>query len=74
MAPQIFKLAQVPVTCHAFNTDRSRRAKCSLSLKYLSLTSLIGLAVSLNSNDVQILANDGTSYVPTDNLAQVYTA
>jgi actin related protein 2/3 complex subunit 1A/1B len=37
-APEVYTIAQTPVTCHAFNADRSQ------------------VAVSLNSNDVQILS------------------
>lgn len=51
-ASEIYTIAQAPVTCHAFNADRSQ------------------VAVSLNSNDVQILTKKGKDWVATDVLKE----
>ncbi|KAF8911036.1 actin-related protein ARPC3 [Gymnopilus junonius] len=50
--PEVFTLAQTPVTAHSFSADRSQ------------------LAVSLNSNDAQILTRQGLEWVPTVTLSE----
>ncbi|KAJ3512099.1 hypothetical protein NLJ89_g3719 [Agrocybe chaxingu] len=50
--PEIFTLAQAPVTCHSFSADRSQ------------------IAVSLNSNDAQILSRQGNEWVSTVTLSE----
>jgi len=52
MAPEVYNLAQTPITSHAFNADRSQ------------------LAVSLNSNDVQIFTRHGPEWIPTETLSE----
>ncbi|KAI0345252.1 actin-like protein ARPC3 [Trametopsis cervina] len=51
-APEVFSLAQTPITAHAFNGDRTQ------------------VAVSLNSNDVQIFARQGNDWKATETLAE----
>ncbi|KAH9483943.1 Actin-related protein 2/3 complex subunit 1 [Psilocybe cubensis] len=50
--PEVFTLAQTPITSHSFSADRSQ------------------IAVSLNSNDAQILTRQGTEWVSTVTLAE----
>lgn len=50
--PEIFPLAQVPITSHSFNADRTQ------------------VAVSLNSNDVQIFARQGNDWKPSETLSE----
>ncbi|TFK76369.1 actin-like protein ARPC3 [Pluteus cervinus] len=52
MAPEIYNLAQSPVSSHAFSPDHSQ------------------VAVSLNTNDVQIFSKQGTEWVSTDTLSE----
>ncbi|KAF8226787.1 actin-related protein ARPC3 [Tricholoma matsutake] len=52
MAPEIFNLAQAPITSHAFSVDRSQ------------------VAVSLNTNDVQIYSRQGPDWVVTETLSE----
>nr|GAT55076.1 actin-related protein [Mycena chlorophos] len=52
MAPQVFNLAQTPITAHAFSADKTQ------------------LAVSFNSNDVQIFARQGAGWTATETLSE----
>ncbi|KAF9265714.1 actin-related protein ARPC3 [Marasmius fiardii PR-910] len=52
MAPEVYHIAQTPITAHAFNADRS------------------ALAVSLNSNDAQILTLRGQEWTTTETLSE----
>ncbi|KAF5357960.1 hypothetical protein D9756_001459 [Leucocoprinus leucothites] len=52
MPPEIFTLAQTPITAHAFNADRQE------------------LAVSLNSNEVQLYSRKGQEWIPTETLSE----
>ncbi|KAK7467471.1 ARP2/3 actin-organizing complex subunit Sop2 [Stygiomarasmius scandens] len=52
MAPQVYSIAQTPITAHAFSADRSQ------------------VAVSLNSNDAQILSYTGSDWTPTEILSE----
>ena len=67
--PEVFPLAQVPVTSHAFNADRSGKFAHRLSVPFL--TSFTEVAVSLNSSDVQIYARQGNDWKPTEVLSEV---
>ncbi|EIM89804.1 actin-like protein ARPC3 [Stereum hirsutum FP-91666 SS1] len=51
-APEVYNIAQVPITGHAFNADRSQ------------------VAVSLNSNDVQIFSRSSHDWQPTETLSE----
>ncbi|KAI0053893.1 actin-like protein ARPC3 [Auriscalpium vulgare] len=52
MSPEVYNVAQTPITGHAFNADRSQ------------------VAVSLNSNDVQILSRSGNEWTTTETLSE----
>ncbi|THU88612.1 WD40 repeat-like protein [Dendrothele bispora CBS 962.96] len=52
MAPQVFSIAQTPITAHAFSADRSQ------------------VAVSLNSNDIQVLSYTGSDWTATETLSE----
>jgi actin related protein 2/3 complex subunit 1A/1B len=52
MAPEVYNLAQTPVTAHAFNPHRTQ------------------LAVSLNSNDVQIFSRSGAEWTQSETLSE----
>ncbi|KAJ7257876.1 actin-related protein ARPC3 [Mycena haematopus] len=52
MAPEVFNIAQAPITCHAFSADHKQ------------------VALSLNSNDAQILTRQGAAWVPTETLSE----
>lgn len=82
MAPQVFPLAQIPVTSHAFNADRSRKLALPLrayndqngrNLICLSDVS-IEVAVSLNSNDVTIFHRQGVEWAAGETLAEASTS
>ncbi|KAG8754214.1 hypothetical protein FRC12_011266 [Ceratobasidium sp. 428] len=51
-SPEVYSLAQVPLTCHSFNPDRSQ------------------VAVSLNSNEVQIFSKNGGEWKSTETLSE----
>ncbi|QRV88897.1 actin-related protein 2/3 complex subunit 1 [Ceratobasidium sp. AG-Ba] len=50
--PEVYQLAQVPLTCHSFSPDRSQ------------------VAVSLNSNEVQIFSKNGAEWKATETLSE----
>ncbi|KAF8651481.1 hypothetical protein AX16_004779 [Volvariella volvacea WC 439] len=52
MAPEVFTLAQSPITSHAFSPDRSQ------------------VAVSLNTNNVQIFQRQGSEWAPKETLSE----
>ncbi|KAF9469238.1 actin-related protein ARPC3 [Collybia nuda] len=52
MAPEIYNLAQTPITSHAFSPDRNQ------------------LAVSLNTNDVQIYSRQGNEWAVAETLSE----
>lgn len=69
MSPEVFSLSQTPITAHAFSADR----KGSLNL-YVSTTTFDlspDIAVSLNSNDVQLYTRKGSDWTPTETLSEV---
>ena len=69
MAPEVFNLAQAPITSHAFSADHSRKLTYML-LCYLG-NRITEVAVSLNTNDVQIYSRQGPDWVVTEALSEV---
>jgi len=51
-APEVYNIAQTPITCHSFNADRSQ------------------VAVSLNSNEAQVLSRHGSEWTKVDSLSE----
>ena len=50
--PEVYEIAQTPITSHSFNADRSQ------------------VAVSLNSNEVQVLQKQGSEWKQTETLSE----
>ena len=73
-APEIYGLAQVPITAHSFNRNKSRESIFIATL-LRPARSLQGaasdLAVSLDSNDVQIFSKAGNDWNATEVLSEV---
>ncbi|TDL24951.1 WD40 repeat-like protein [Rickenella mellea] len=51
--PEVYNIAQTPITCHVFSADRRE------------------VALSLNSNEAQILSKQGHEWKVTETLAEV---
>lgn len=73
MAPEVYNLAQTPITSHAFSADHKRelRGHCIQFTGYLTQETQSDVAVSLNSNDAQIFSRQGSEWVATETLAEV---
>lgn len=69
-APEEYQISNVPITSHAFNADRKR--KSIMSLRFCPFPIFYTeLAVSLNSNDAQILSRQGQEWKITESLSEV---
>lgn len=71
--PEIYPLAQTQaaITSHSFNADRSGNIFSSLRCIRRGTDHETEVAVSLNSNDVQIFAREGHEWKPTETLSEV---
>jgi actin related protein 2/3 complex subunit 1A/1B len=70
-APEEYQVAKVPITSHSFNADRSRQSTfSSYHLRFLIILRA-ELAVSLNSNDAQIMSRHGQEWKVTETLSEV---
>ena len=70
--PEEYQIAKIPITSHAFNADRSRQLSIVLDFLVLSIDqSYAELAVSLNSNDAQIMSRQGHEWKVTETLSEV---
>lgn len=69
MPPEIHPLSQTPITSHAFSADRQGW----LRPQFMSMPLIISpeLAVSLNSNDVQLYSRRDQEWIPTEVLSEV---
>ena len=70
--PEEYQVAKVPITSHAFNADRSRQSIFAL-LHFVSDLPYAELAVSLNSNDAQIMSRQGQDWKVTETLSEVFS-
>jgi actin related protein 2/3 complex subunit 1A/1B len=75
MPLEVHNLAQTPITSHVFSPDRQRQSQLVMFFypndDDLTIHIVTELAVSLNSNDVQIYSRSGQEWVPTDTLSEV---
>ena len=69
-APDIFPIAQVPITAHAFNPDRSSVPRSSSFLKS-SLIIMLVVALSANTSDAQIMMRMGSEWKTISTLTEV---
>jgi len=73
-APEVYSLAQGPITAHAFNQDRSRECRflffCTWS-RFAQVAVGPEVAVSLNSKDVQIFSKAGNDWKASETLSEV---
>jgi actin related protein 2/3 complex subunit 1A/1B len=72
-APEVYTIAQTPITSHAFSPDRKRES-CPPALRCALPDRPAEVAVSLNSNDVAIYTKRGSEWTPTETLAEVRAA
>ena len=70
--PQEYPISKLPITSHAFNADRTRSLTC-LQLIYHTFwhADFLELAVSLNSNEAQVLARKGNEWKAMETLVEV---
>jgi actin related protein 2/3 complex subunit 1A/1B len=69
-APEEYQVVNVPITSHTFNADRSRQSILfTISSDFSDL--VLELAVSLNSNDAQIMSRQGQEWKVTETLSEV---
>jgi actin related protein 2/3 complex subunit 1A/1B len=69
-APEIFPIAQVPITAHAFNPDRSSKP-VHLVLRNRQLIITLVVALSANTSDAQIMTRMGSEWKTTSTLTEV---
>ena len=69
-APKAYTIAQVPLTAHAFNAARTRAMPTLRSVPFF-LTSIVDVAVSLNSNEATIYSYQGSDWAVESTLAEV---
>jgi actin related protein 2/3 complex, subunit 1A/1B len=69
-APEEYQIANAPITSHAFNADRSRQS-ILFSISCFSNHLVPELAVSLNSNDAQIMSRQGQEWKVIETLSEV---
>lgn len=69
-APEIYPIAQVPITAHAFNPDRSSMPRSS-SLPKSSLIITLVVALSANTSDAQIMMRTGSEWKTISTLTEV---
>lgn len=70
--PQEYQIAQGPITCHSFNADRSRKLVCLPIMQVFIFPA--ELAVSLNSNEAQVMSRHGSEWKVTETLSEVCKA
>ena len=69
-APEVFPIAQVPITAHAFNPDRSS-TPLSFRTPKLSLILALVVALSANTSDAQIMMRMGSEWKTISTLTEV---
>lgn len=70
-APEVYSIAQTPITCHAFNADHSRTLPSRYPSSAHRCHMAAEVALSLNDNKSQIYVKEGKEWVPTETLAEV---
>ena len=70
--PEEYPISKLPITSHSFNADRTRTL---IRLQLIHHTYwcilFLELAVSLNSNEAQVMARKGNEWKVTETLAEV---
>lgn len=69
-APEIFSIAQVPITAHAFNPDHTS-TPVHLMLRNRQLIITLVVALSANTSDAQIMTRVGSEWKTTSTLTEV---
>jgi actin related protein 2/3 complex subunit 1A/1B len=70
--PQTHSFGIDPITCHAWNKDRTRELFCNSSISFpeFLLVHSTELALSLNDHEVKIYRNQGGSWTLTHTLSE----
>ena len=72
-APEVYSLAQGPITAHSFNQERTRESQLLRIEDRPHSWARSGVAVSLNSKDVQIFSKVRNDWKTTETLSEVCT-